>query len=279
MEILQLIILSLIQGITEFLPISSSGHLILLPILMDWQDQGAFLDVAAHVGTLGAVMLYFRRDTRGLTLAGLATLKVPGARRALEETDYIALFQALIVATVPTVIAGYGLFTWGIVDTLRDPKIIAGAFIGFGLLLLIADKRSPARRDMTHVTLPTATRMGLAQCFSLIPGASRAGVTMTAARAMGYDRLSAARFSMLMSIPVIIASATLALLTALEEQRATLNAQLLDGAIVAGLSFLFALAAIRLLMGWLTRADMTIFVFYRIIFGLVLYGLIYAGLL
>ena len=275
MALAHLILLSLIQGITEFLPISSSGHLILLPALMDWPDQGAFLDVAAHVGTLGAVLLYFRQDTVGLTLGGLATLGIPPARKAVDGTPYRNLFVALVVATIPAVVVGYILKETGVLDLLRDPAVIAGAFIGFGLLLLYADKTSPARKQMETVSMGTAIRMGLAQCFSLIPGASRAGVTMTAARALGYDRVSAARFSMLMSIPVIIASATLALLDVLE----TGKASLVDGAIVAVLSLLFALMAIRLLMGWLARADMTLFVIYRVAFGMVLYGLIFADLL
>ncbi len=275
MSLLQLIVLSLVQGITEFLPISSSGHLILLPVVMDWQDQGAFLDVAAHVGTLGAVMLYFHRDTVGLAKGGFAAIGVPAAKRAVEGGPYKALFWALVVATIPTVIAGFILSETGLIDRLRSAEVIAGAFIIFGLILYGADKRSPVSEAMTTMSLSTALRMGLAQCFALIPGASRAGVTMTAARLLGYDRESAARFSMLMSIPVIIASGTLALEDALEEG----STQLIDGAIVAVISLLCALVAIRLLIGWLSRADMTIFVVYRVGVGVLLYGLIFTGYL
>lgn len=260
MSLLQLVVLALVQGITEFLPISSSGHLILVPQMTDWEDQGLAMDIAVHVGTLGAVMLYFRSEVARLARGGAATLglaKAPKDRR---------LFLLLVLATVPVVVAGLALKTLGLDEQLRDPLVIAAASIGFGVLLYGADVACPRVKHIETLGWGHALLIGLAQVLALIPGASRAGTTMTAARALGYTRSEAARFSMLMSMPTIAAAGLLLGLDVAE----TGTAITADMAIAAALAFLSALAAIHFLMRWLESASMTLFVVYRVALGVFL---------
>ncbi|MEM6683092.1 MAG: undecaprenyl-diphosphate phosphatase [Pseudomonadota bacterium] len=260
MSLFQLFVLALVQGITEFLPISSSGHLILVPEMTNWPDQGLAIDVAVHVGTLGAVMLYFRSDVARLANGGLQSL----GRRG-DGADKQRFWQ-LVIATIPVVIAGLALKTAGLDDALRDPLVIAAASIGFGLILYVFDMRAPRLNVIQAMSYRHAVILGCAQVLALIPGASRAGTTMTAARALGYKRPDAARFSMLMSIPTILAAGLLLGLDVVSG-----GTQLgSDAAIAAALSFVSALAAIHFLMRWLEHASMTVFVFYRVALGGVL---------
>lgn len=260
MSLFQLFILALVQGITEFLPISSSGHLILVPEMTSWPDQGLAMDVAVHVGTLGAVLLYFRQDVSRVARGGLGFLG-----RSADAGDK-RLFGHLIIATIPVVIAGLLLKLSGYDEALRSPLVIAAASIGFGIVLYAADMIASRTRQITTMTLGHAVALGLAQVLALVPGASRAGTTMTAARALGYTRPEAARFSMLMSIPTIIAAGTLLGLDVLKGGEALG----LDALIGAALSFVSALAAIHFLMKWLEGASMTIFVIYRVLLGILL---------
>ena len=276
MSFLHLLILALIQGITEFLPISSSAHLILLPELTAWPDQGPLIDVSVHVGTLAAVLIYFRRDTAGLALAALAAAGVAPARRAVAGTPYAALFASLLLATIPVVAAGLALKALGLIDWLRRADVIATASIGFGLLLYGVDMRAVRRRQLNHMTVRSALWIGLAQALALIPGTSRAGITMTAARALGFKRPDAARFSMLLAIPTLLAAGGL---TAADLAATGSASDWLAAGIGAGLSFAFALVAIHFLMVWLERASMTIFVVYRVVLGLALWALILTGLI
>jgi len=264
---LQLVVLALVQGITEFLPISSSGHLILVPTLTNWPDQGLQLDVAVHVGTLLAVLIYFWREV-GQAAAGALHLVTgrpgsPGAR----------LFLLLIVGTVPLVIVGLILHETG-AGFLRDAELIAWTTIVFGLALWGADHLGMTVRRLEHMTWGNALVVGLAQVLALIPGTSRAGITMTAARMLGYERPDAARFSMLLSIPAIIAAGTVATLDLIESG----DARLTQDALIAGaLAFVSALVSIALLMAWLKRAGMAPFALYRLVLGVGLLYLIYSG--
>lgn len=276
MTIVQLILLALVQGITEFLPISSSGHLVLVPALTGWPDQGLLMDVAVHVGTLVAVLLYFWRDTKGLTLAGLGSIGIKPARRLVEGTPYLKIFWALVIGTIPMVIVGGLMVATDANDMLRSAEVIATTSIVFGILLYIADKRGGSHKTTDDITIKPALLIGLAQVLALIPGTSRAGVTMTASRMLGFSRTESARFSMLLSIPAIIASGTATGLKAMEEATAV---QLGDAAIGAALSCLAALLAIHFLMRWLKHASMTVFVVYRVLLGLGLFALIGAGVL
>ncbi|MGF1606090.1 MAG: undecaprenyl-diphosphate phosphatase [Rhodothalassiaceae bacterium] len=274
MSYLHLLALALVQGITEFLPISSSAHLILVPAVADWPDQGPLIDIAVHVGTLAAVLVYFREDSRGLALSALAVVGVPAARRRVATTLYRRLFWALIVGTVPVIAAGLAIKLAGADLILRSPLVIALATLGFGLLLLVVDRLAPRRLAVERMTVTNGLIIGLAQCLALIPGTSRAGITMTAARALGFKRPDAARFSMLLAIPTILAGGALA---AVELVQTGTRGLWVAAAVGALLSFGFALIAIRFLMGWLARADMSIFVVYRIIMGLGLLYLIQTG--
>jgi undecaprenyl-diphosphatase len=276
MTLVQLIILALVQGITEFLPISSSGHLILIPALTGWADQGLMMDVAMHVGTLVAVLLYFRRDTAGLCLAGLGSIGIAPARRAVEGTLYLKLFWALVIGTIPMVIVGGLMVATGVNDMLRGAEVIAATSIIFGILLYVADKKGATEKTLERMAIKPALIIGAAQVLALIPGTSRAGVTMTAARYLGFTRPEAARWSMLMSIPAIIASGAATTLKAIEHATPEMW---MDAAFGAALACVAALAAIHFLMRWLERANMTIFVIYRVLLGVVLFGLIAAGII
>ena len=262
MPFIQSIVLAAVQGITEFLPVSSSGHLILVPKLTGWPDQGLAIDVAVHVGTLAAVMLYFWRDIGGIAGAVLRAGGQTANQRPLDQE--ISLLIKLIIATLPVVVAGYWVNETINEDLLRSVKIIGWTTLGFGLFLWLADKSNMTIRRLEHITYGGALVIGLFQILALLPGTSRAGITMTAARFLGVECQDAARFSLLLSIPVIIAAGSL---KGWELFRSG-NQVLIDDALtVGGLAFLFALVAIAFLMFWLKRASFTPFVVYRVILG------------
>lgn len=258
MTLFHIFLVAVVQGITEFLPISSSGHLILLPGLTGMQDQGQVIDVAVHVGTLFAVILYFWADVR-VALAGLPRLltgrvDTPGARLAF----------LLLVATIPAVIFGLILKLTGLNDAMRGITVIGWTMLLFGLLLYWADQTGATEKTDADWGLGDAIRMGLWQAVALIPGTSRSGITITAARMLGYARHDAAKIAMLMSIPVIIASGTLLGI----EVAATANAQAArDGAIAAVFAFVAALLALSLMMRLLRAVSFTPYVIYRVILG------------
>lgn len=272
MPFIQSVILAAVQGITEFLPVSSSGHLILVPKLTGWPDQGLAIDVAVHVGTLLAVMLYFWRDIGGMAGAIFRAAGQATNRRPLDQEFWLVV--KLMVATLPVVVAGYWVNEYLDAELLRQVEIIGWATLGFGLLLLFADKTNMTIRQLDHITHGSALVIGCFQILALIPGTSRAGITMTAARFFGVERQDAARFSLLLSIPVIIAAGAL---KGWELYRSG-NQVLIDEALtVGGLAFLFALLAIALLMVWLRRASFTPFVVYRVLLGAVLLYIAYGA--
>lgn len=259
MTLFQLFLLAVIQGVTEFLPISSSGHLILLPQLTALPDQGQVIDVAVHLGTLGAVILYFWRDV-AVAVAGLPRLltgriDTPGARLAF----------LLIVATIPAILFGLVLKVTGLDDAMRSAMVIGWTMLLFGLVLWWADQRSPTEKEATEWSLREAWLLGLFQAIALIPGTSRSGITITGARFLGYKRADAAKVSMLMSIPVIIASAVL--LGAEVIQTADADAAK-DGAIAAAFAFASALLALTLMMRLLRSVSFTPYVIYRVVLGI-----------
>lgn len=257
MSIEQLIILALIQGLTEFLPISSSAHLILLPALTDWPDQGPHMDVAVHLGSLLAVLLYFRRDVALLTKGGMDTLTG-------RQTPAAQLLLRLIVATLPIIVAGGVLYVSGLVDRLRSTEVIAWATIIFGILLYHGDRKGALDRQVQDVSLRGALTIGLAQCFALIPGTSRSGVTITMARYLGLKRTEAARFSMLLAIPTILAFGLMAGLDMVRQEDLSLGR---DVAMAIILSFLSAFGSIWFFMRLLERMTLLPFVIYRLMLG------------
>lgn len=268
MSDLQIAVLALVQGITEFLPISSSGHLILVPLLTGWPDQGLLLDVAVHVGSLVAVMMYFWRDLRSM-LRGLVGWR---GERPLEEPGR-RLIALVVVGTVPVVLAGLALKLAG-TENLRSATVIGWTTLGFGLLLYVADRLGPQERGVQQMGFGSAWAIGLAQVLALIPGTSRAGITMTAARALGLRRDEAARFSMLLSIPTITAAGVLLGLDLIALGETELRADVLLATLLA---FLSAWLAIALLMRWLQRATFTPFVLYRCFLGVALLAYAYGS--
>ncbi|MEL7116383.1 MAG: undecaprenyl-diphosphate phosphatase, partial [Pseudomonadota bacterium] len=224
MPLLHLLLVAVIQGVTEFLPVSSSGHLILLPNLTGLADQGQVIDVAVHLGTLGAVVLYFWSDVKR------AAQGIPKLLRWQIDDQGSWLALCLAIATVPVIVVGLIFKLTGIDDLLRTTAVIGWAMLIFGILLYWADQKGATDKDGSRWGLKDAWIMGLWQAVALIPGTSRSGITITAARMLGYERGGAARLAMLMSIPTILASG--ALLSV--EVIATANvAAARDGAIAA----------------------------------------------
>ncbi len=261
MDLLQLIFLALVQGITEFLPVSSSAHLILVPLLTDWQDQGLAIDVAAHLGSLLAVVFYFRKDIARILFAGIDSIQ----HRKLTSHDS-RLFWYLALASIPVLALGF-LLRDVISTSLRDPLIIAAASIGFGLLLWYADVQGKRIRTINTVNMKDAVIIGLAQALALIPGTSRSGITMTAGLLLGLDRDSSARFSFLMAVPIILAASAYESLKLIQSG---LTVELTNFIITALLSAISAFIAIHLFLRFLDKIGMLPFVIYRVLLGIVL---------
>jgi len=265
MPLFHLFLVAVIQGLTEFLPVSSSGHLILLPALTGMKDQGLVIDVAVHVGTLFAVILYFWADVRK-ALAG-----IPRLLRGRVDTQGAWLAMCLAIATVPVVIVGLILNMTGLDDAMRGVAVIGWTMLIFGLVLYWADQRGSSIKTADTWTMRDALVMGLWQVVALIPGTSRSGITITGGRLLGYARHDAAKLSMLMSIPTIAASGVL--LGAKVVVTADLQAAR-DGAIAAVFAFFAALLALSLMMRLLRSVSFTPYVIYRVVLGIIL--LIYA---
>lgn len=256
MTLMHLFLLAAIQGVTEFLPVSSSGHLALVSMVSPLPDQGVLIDVALHGGTLLAVMAYFRHDVR-IMVQGLIDLVLRRPSKAA------ATSQFMIMATLPVLIAGALLLITNTHAVLRQPEIIGWASIAFAIPLYFVDRIAP-RRDLTSLTHRDAMWLGLAQMLSLIPGASRSGVTMTAGRALGFSRPDAAHYSMLMAIPVI---AVFTILGLADLARAPDPTALEDGLIAAAGAAVFAFATIHGFMKLTARLSFTPFVIYRLVLG------------
>lgn len=261
MNTMQAVILGIIQGVTEFLPISSSAHLIMVPVFYGWSDQGVGFDLAVHFGTLAAVLLYFRRDVGVLLYDGVCSVR----RRA--HTGQSRLAWAVIIGTIPTGLAG--LLLLDLIETmLRSIQIIFVTTIVFGLLLGWADSRKHQTRELHEVTFKDALLVGFAQAISLIPGTSRSGITITAGLLLGLNREAASRFSFLLAIPITTLAASVKLLElAYEGTPVDWKSFLLGGLI----SFATALTAIHYFLKWLNRFGMWPYVIYRLLLGAVIY--------
>jgi undecaprenyl-diphosphatase len=261
-EYLHTIILALIQGLTEFLPISSSAHLILVPVVTGWPDQGLAFDVAVHAGSLAAVVVYFRQELGRMTMAGLGSLAGRWNRDA-------RLAWAVVLGTLPVVF--FGLVGKSLIETsLRGPLVIATTAIVFGVLLWWADTRFAHRRNEFTVGWRDALLVGFAQAIALIPGTSRSGITMTAGLMLGLTREASARFSFLLSIPTLLASNVLVGHDLVRSPDAVNWGVLAAGAAVAGIS---AYACINVFIGLLSRTGMLPYVIYRVVLGVVLFVL------
>lgn len=261
MDTLNLLALALIQGITEFLPISSSGHLILWPHLTGLPDQGLNLDIAVHVGTLFAVILYFWREVRAAAWGCLRLL------RGRVDTDGAKLALLLMIATIPVVIAGLVIKLTGLNDVMRESVALIGwAMLGFGIVLWWADSRGGQTKQDADWTIRDAVIFGLWQMLALIPGTSRSGICITGARLLGYDRETAARLSMLMSIPTIIASGAILSKDMVDQGARVAGPEL----VAAGFAFVAALLALALMMRLLKSVSFMPYVIYRVVLGALL---------
>lgn len=260
MELWHIIVLAVIQGLTEFLPISSSAHLILPSQVFGWPDQGLAFDVAVHVGTLAAVIWYFRAEVGRLTVAWVGDT----VRGRVGQDSGLA--WAVIAGTIPAGLAGLLLNDF-IETSLRSGLVIAVSTIGFGLVLWWSDAMGRRNRDLPALTMKDAVIIGVAQALALIPGTSRSGITITAALFLGFGREAAARFSFLLSIPLILAAGLLKTLELVEQGGATDWAAIALG---AALSFVSAVVCIHLFLKFLERLGLMPFVIYRLVLGLLL---------
>lgn len=258
MDWLQVVVLSILQGLTEFLPVSSSAHLILVPALSDWDDQGLAFDVALHIGSLAAVVIYFRQELLNMTLSWAGSL----AGRGVDDDARLAWW--VVLATIPVCLVGLA-FHDVIQDDMRSPLIIAFGLIVFGLLLAYVDLRHRGNRDEYQLTLRDALLIGLAQALALIPGTSRSGITITAALMLGMNRESAARFSFLMSIPVIVLAGGTEALDLVRDAAEVDWFTLTVGALLSAIS---AYLCIHYFLAFIKRVGMQPFVIYRLLLGI-----------
>jgi undecaprenyl-diphosphatase len=264
---MQIIVLAIIQGTTEYLPISSSGHEILVPALTGWPDQGVLTDAITNLGTLAATTLFFWKDVLRMAY-GLIDL---AARRA---TAASRLVTNVIIATIPVILFGLFLHITKLDLYLRSAEIVAINAVVFGILLYAADAWGLSRNRVDDITPKSALIFGLAQMLSLSPGTSRSGVTMTAGRALGFTRVDAARFSFLMSIPANAAGSVVKVGAALKNHEPITGAMILCGI----LTFFIGLATIAILMRFVRNNSFLPFAIYRVILGGALIGLIYSGM-
>lgn len=264
MPLEQIIVLAIVQGITEFLPISSSGHLILIPALTGWPDQGLFTDVMVHVGSLLAIIVYFWRDVLRLIHGTFELITLRWT-----ENSRLALYIAL--ATIPAVIVGVLFKVTGFLDLIRGPEIVAWNAIIFGVFLYLADVMGSRTKEMKDHTLKSALIVGAAQALALIPGTSRSGITITAGRSLGFGRAESARFSFLLGIPAIAGAGLLTVKEALDSGQSIPT----DALLAAGLSFFSAIAAIAFLMAVVKRMSFLPFVIYRLALGVALLAWVY----
>jgi undecaprenyl-diphosphatase len=262
MDILQIIVLALVQGLTEFLPISSSAHLILVPYVTDWPDQGLAFDVAVHVGTLTAVVVYFRKEINKMFFAWFASMKG-------NHSEDSKLAWGVLIGTIPVGLAGL-LFKDVISEHMRTPLVIAATTIIFGLLLWYADWSARRDRDEHSMSWKDIIIIGCAQAVALIPGTSRSGITITAGLMLGLTAQASARFSFLLSIPVIVLAGGVETLDYLKVASINDMNDLVIGALISAVS---AYMCIHFFLKLLESIGMTPFVFYRLILGVVLLSL------
>lgn len=265
MTFFEIIILALIQGLTEFLPISSSAHLILPSQVLGWNNQGLAFDVAVHVGSLLAVIIYFRNDIITMTKAWVEH----GFKR--QQTNESLLSWYIVIATLPGVLFGYLMKDW-IELNARSALIIAFTTIGFGVLLWIADRYAKQTKKIEKIGLKEAVLIGLSQAIAIIPGTSRSGITMTMGLFVGLTREAAARFSFLLSIPIILGAGLFSVIELIQDKSPVNIEELVYG---AGFSFVAAYFCITLFLAFISRIGMLPFVIYRLLLGFGLLAFIY----
>lgn len=261
MSLLQLLELAFVQGLTEFLPVSSSGHLILFSKFSHFPDQGISIDIALHIGSLLAVLIYFRKLIGDMLCGLFSHHLLPYFSDQRNKLAYL-----LFVSSLPALTIGFLLRHQGM-EVFRDTKIIGWTILIYGVLLYIADRNAKKKRTMSDLTLKDSVWIGLAQCLALVPGTSRSGITITMARFLGVERAEAAKYSMLLSVPTILAAGLLEGYRLYEKHDIS---GLFDAADAVVYSFLFSYFVIFMMLKWLQKCTYLPFVIYRVILGLVL---------
>jgi undecaprenyl-diphosphatase len=262
------VVLGVVQGLTEFLPISSSGHLRVVPALAGWADPGAAFTAVVQLGTMAAVLLYFARDLGRIAGAWLRSLVNPSLRGSLDTR----MGWYIILGTIPIAVLGLA-FSHSIEDSARDLRLIGWSLILFGIVLFVADRVSAQDKGIGDLGLRDGLLYGLAQALALIPGVSRSGATITAGRLMRYDRASAARFSFLLSIPAVVLSGLYEARKVGEGQGPEWGPTILATVV----AFVVGYASIAWLLRYLTRHSMLVFAVYRVVVGAGVLGLVYGG--
>jgi undecaprenyl-diphosphatase len=251
-DIIEVIILSAIQGISEFLPISSSAHLILVSSLYEFKNSSLLIDISLHLGSLFAIIYYFREDL----------LNVRSNKR---------LLGLIIIGSIPLIIVGYVLYSTGIIYNLRNIKVIAWTTLVFGIILYIADKNRFDKKISSNLNLQSILFISLFQVISLVPGVSRAGITITAARILKFNRLDSGKISFLLSIPALVGASFLGLKDVFT-QSIEFNYLIIIAILT---SFIFSFVTVKFFLIYINKFSMNIFVIYRIIIALILFALIY----
>jgi undecaprenyl-diphosphatase len=262
------IVLGITQGLTEFLPISSTAHLRIVPAFAGWEDPGAAFTAVVQLGTMAAVLLYFREELWKIARAWLRSLRDPAARSELDAR----IGWYLVIATIPIGIFGFA-FKDQIENGARDLYLISIALIVMGLVLGVADRVGTHERDLEHIRTKDGVAIGFAQALALVPGVSRSGATISAGLFMGLDRPSAARFSFLLSVPAVVLSGLFELRHAGDNQIASVGAL----AISTSLAFVFGYLSIAFLLRYLTTHSTAVFVVYRVVLGIVVLVLVSSG--
>jgi undecaprenyl-diphosphatase len=268
MSALEAIVLGIVQGLTEFLPISSTAHLRIVPAFAGWEDPGAAFTAVTQLGTMSAVLLYFRHDLWRIAVAWLAGLRDPQRRRDIDSR----LGWYIILGTIPIAIFGY-LFKDQIESGARDLYLIGTTLIVFGIVLLVADTIGRQERKVEDLTARDGALIGFAQALALVPGVSRSGATISAGRLLGLDRAAAARYSFLLSVPAVVLSG----LFELRKVGDGGGPGPLPTAIATILAFIVGYVSIAFLMRWLTHHSMRIFVVYRVALGALVLALVGSG--
>jgi len=265
---LEAIVLGLVQGLTEYLPVSSSGHLRIVPAFFGWDDPGAAFTAVSQFGTMLAVVVYFWKDLTGITRTWLRSLRDPAARGTLEAR----LGWYIVLGTIPIVVFGL-LFEDEIENQARSLTLIAVMLIVLGLALFVADRRGRRERDVSSLTLRDGVLIGLAQAAALVPGVSRSGATMTMGLVLGLERAAAARYSFLLSVPAVVLSGVYQLKDIGGPGGAPVGATI----IATVLAFVSGIATIHFLLRFVANNRFDVFVAYRVALGALVLGLVAAG--
>ena len=261
MSILQTIWLAIVQGLTEFLPVSSSGHLILFAEFTSFEDQGLAVDIALHIGSLLAVVIYFYKDILAMVKGIFSKYLLPDFSIKGNKLAYM-----IVIASIPALIIGFILRNFGM-ESLRSARIIGWTILIYGLILYFADKYGKNDKTTENISLKEAILIGIAQCLALIPGTSRSGITITMARFLGINRSEAAKFSMILSIPTILAAGML------ETYRLWKSSSIVEVYNTFGsifYSFIASIFVIYFMMKWVRKFSFLPFVIYRVVLGIVL---------